>query len=161
VSEFFDYQTLKWIHIISATFLFGTGVGSAFYKFLADRSGNVLHIAITNRHVVLADWLFTTPTIVIQPVTGVMLAVLLGFPLTTPWLGLSLILYGFTLLCWLPVVVMQVRMARLAESAVRDGQPLGEDYRRLVHGWVALGVLAFIAMMAIYYLMVYKPALWA
>lgn len=81
-----DYLTLKWLHILSSTFLFGTGLGSAFYKFLADRSGNLQHIVQTNRNVVLADWLFTTPTGIIQPLTGVMLVQMLGFPLTSPWL---------------------------------------------------------------------------
>lgn len=79
-----EYLLLKWIHILSSTVLFGTGVGSAFYKFMADRGGDLHNIARTNRHVVLADWLFTTPTIIIQPVTGVMLADLLGFSVDIP-----------------------------------------------------------------------------
>jgi uncharacterized membrane protein len=160
MNEFLDYQTLKWIHIISATFLFGTGVGSAFYKFLADRGGNLQNIALTNHHVVLADWLFTTPTIIIQPFSGILLARLMGFPLGTPWLAMSLGLFAFTVLCWLPVVVMQIRMAKMADNAVRYSGGLGEDYRRLVRWWTALGFLAFIAMMGLYYLMVFKPTLW-
>ncbi|HWK54295.1 MAG TPA: DUF2269 domain-containing protein [Hyphomicrobiales bacterium] len=156
-----DYLTLKWIHIISSTFLFGTGVGSAFYKFLADRGGNVRHIAETNRHVVLADWLFTTPTFIIQPLTGVMLALALGFPLDTPWLLASMGFYLLTGLCWIPVVLLQIRMQTLAWAALHAGIPLGDDYWRMARQWCWLGVPAFIAMVIIFYLMVYKPPLWA
>lgn len=156
-----EYLTLKWLHILSSTFLFGTGVGSAFYKFLADRSGNLHNIAQTNRHVVLADWLFTTPTVIIQPVTGVMLTQVLGFPLSSPWLMASIGLYILTGLCWLPVVFLQIRMSKLANAAVVNGTPLGADYWRMARQWFWLGVTAFIAMVIIFYLMVFKPALWS
>lgn len=154
-----EYLLLKWIHILSSTFLFGTGVGSAFYKFLADREGNLNNIAQTNRHVVLADWLFTTPTAIIQPVTGIMLARVMGFPLDTPWLLASIVLYVLTLACWIPVVFMQMRMSRLSQEALATQQPLGAEYRRLVLQWVALGAVAFVAMVGVFYLMVFKPAL--
>src|SRR5690606_13653687 len=88
-----EYLLLKWIHIVSSTFLFGTGVGRAFYNLTADLGGDKHHIAHTNRTVVLADWLFTTPTAIIQPVSGVMLAHMLGYPLTSPWLLASILLY--------------------------------------------------------------------
>jgi len=156
-----EYLILKWLHILSSTFLFGTGVGSAFYKFLADRTGNLQNIAQTNRHVVLADWLFTTPTVIIQPVTGVMLAQLLGFPLSTPWLAASIALYIVTGLCWLPVVRLQMRMSTLSNDAVLKNVSLGDDYWRMTRQWFWLGVPAFVAMVAIFYLMVLKPALWS
>lgn len=156
-----DYLTLKWIHILSSTFLFGTGVGSAFYKLLADRSGKVQNIAQTNKHVVLADWLFTTPTMIIQPLSGIMMARLLGFPLSSPWLSASIALYVVTGLCWVPVVFLQIRMSRLADQALLHNAPLGSDYRRLARQWILLGIPAFIAMVGVFYLMVFKPPLWA
>ncbi len=156
-----DYPTLKWIHILSATFLFGTGVGSAFYKFMADRSGNLQNIAYINRLVVWADWLFTTPTFIIQPVSGVMLAMLIGYPLSTPWLALSIVLYVFIGCFWVPVVFMQMRMEKLAFAALNSNTQLDERYARLVRYWVLLGFLAFFAMIAVYYLMVFKPPLWS
>lgn len=159
--EFFDYLTLKWLHILSATFLFGTGVGSAFYKLLADLGGDVHHIAQTNRHVVWADWLFTTPTFIIQPVSGIMLANVLGYSLSTPWLLASISLYVFIGLCWFPVVIMQIRMARMSAEAIQGQTGLTPGYQRLVRYWVALGTLAFVAMIAVYYLMVFKPGLWS
>ena len=155
-----EYLLLKWLHILSSTVLFGTGVGSAFYKLLADRGGNLQNIAQTNKHVVLADWLFTTPTVIIQPVTGVMLTQVLGFPLSSSWLVASVVLYVLTGLCWLPVVFLQIRMSKLADAALANNAALGADYQRMARQWFWLGVPAFIAMVAIFYLMVFKPALW-
>lgn len=150
------YLTLKTIHIISAFLLFGTGLGSAFYKWLADRNGNVEHIAITNKHVVIADYLFTTPTIIIQPVTGMWMAHLAQIPLTSPWIALSLALYVFAGLCWLPVVYLQIKMQKLAEQAAIAKSSLPKAYRRMARIWFWLGVPAFVAIMLVIALMVYK-----
>lgn len=156
-----SYLTLKTIHILSMVLLFGTGLGSAFYKWMADRSGNVAHIAVTNRHVVLADWLFTTPTIVIQPLTGLWMAHMIGLPLSTPWIAISLGLYLLAGACWLPVVWLQIRMQRLAQAAVSGGTPLPASYWRMARAWFWLGVPAFIAMVAVVVLMVMKQTPWA
>ncbi|MBL8472049.1 MAG: DUF2269 domain-containing protein, partial [Rhodocyclaceae bacterium] len=94
------YLALKSLHILSMVLLFGTGLGSAYYKWMADRSGKLPHIAVTNRHVVLADWTFTTPTVVFQPISGAAMAHMAGIPLTTPWLLLSLGLYLLAGSCW-------------------------------------------------------------
>ena len=72
------FLTLKVIHILSAIILFGLGCGTVFFKMMADRSNNHAAIAVTSEHVVLADWWFTTPTVIIQPITGIMLANQLG-----------------------------------------------------------------------------------
>lgn len=156
-----SYLTLKTLHILSMVLLFGTGLGSAFYKWMADRSGNVAHIAVTNRHVVLADWLFTTPTIFIQPLTGLWMAHMIGLPLSTPWLATSLALYVLAGACWLPVVWLQIRMQRLAEVAVAANTPLPATYWRMARTWFWLGVPAFIAMVAVVALMVMKQTPWA
>ncbi|MDY0050040.1 MAG: DUF2269 domain-containing protein [Halothiobacillaceae bacterium] len=152
-----EYLLLKSLHIFSTLLLFGTGLGSAFYKWMADRGGDVRAIATTNRHVVLADWLFTTPTIVLQPATGLWLAHLLGLPLTTPWLLLTLILYAIAGLCWLPVVALQIRMRNDACHALATGAPLPERYRRDARLWFLLGWPAFVSMTLIVLLMVFKP----
>ncbi len=98
-----DYLTLKWIHILSAILLFGTGLGSAFYKFFSDRSGEAAAMAVTNRLVVTADWMITTPTILIQPLTGFWMIHLLDYPSLPLWVWLSLALYLIAGACWLPV----------------------------------------------------------
>ena len=154
-----SYLALKYIHLLSMILLFGTGLGTAFYKWIADRSGNIMHIAVTNRHVVLADWIFTTPTVIIQPVSGIMLASLMGLPLTTPWLAASLVLYGIAGACWLPVVWLQIRMRDLSKTAVDNQIPLPIKYWHYSRIWFYLGIPAFIAMVFIVFLMIFKPVL--
>jgi uncharacterized membrane protein len=150
------YLTLKYIHLLSMVLLFGTGLGSAFYKWMADRSRNVIHISIVNRHVVLADWLFTTPTVLIQPVTGIWMLYLIHIPLTTSWVVISLLLYALAGLCWLPVVWLQIRMQKLAQLAVEQNTDLDNQYWRYARIWFYLGIPAFIAMVLIVLLMVMK-----
>lgn len=150
------YLTLKTLHMLSMVLLFGTGLGSAWYKWMADRTGNVTHIAATNRHVVLADWIFTTPTVIFQPISGIWMAYLIGLPLSTPWLAASLGLYVVTGACWLPVVWLQIRMRRLSAAAAESGSPLPAIYWRLARLWFWLGVPAFCAMVLVVALMVFK-----
>ena len=152
------YLVLKWVHILSSVLMVGTGFGSAFYMFFANRSGNVAAQAVVSRLVVRADAWFTTPAVIVQPLTGVWMAHLAGWPLTTSWLALSMALYALAGACWLPVVWLQIRMARLAQSAAALGAPLPAAYTRLQRVWEWLGYPAFIAMLAVYWLMVNKPA---
>ena len=150
------YLSLKTLHILSMVLLFGTGLGSAFYKWMADRSGNVAHIAVTNRHVVLADWLFTTPTVIFQPLSGVVLWYLSGLPLATPWLLMSLALFVLAGVCWLPVVWLQIRMRKLSDLAAAEQTALPPRYWQLARCWFWLGVPAFTAMVLVVALMVFK-----
>lgn len=150
------YLTLKYVHLLSMVLLFGTGLGSAFYKWMADRSRNVIHIAIVNKHVVLADWLFTTPTIVIQPITGLWMLHLIHTPLTTSWVLISLLLYAIAGLCWFPVVWLQIRMQKLSREAAHQNTTLGNQYWRYARIWFYLGIPAFITMVLIVFLMVMK-----
>ncbi|MBI5164251.1 MAG: DUF2269 domain-containing protein [Magnetospirillum sp.] len=152
-----DALTLKLIHILSAILLFGTGLGTAFHGMASNLSKDVRAIAVANRNVVLADWLFTTPTVVIQPVTGIWLAVEQGWALTTGWIVASFALYAVAGACWLPVVWLQLRMRRIAEDAVTQGAELPPLYHRYFRIWFALGWPAFTAMVAIVGLMVFKP----
>lgn len=152
------YLTLKLIHILSATILFGTGLGTAFFKWRADQSGDVASIAHTNRVVVLADWVFTTPAIVIQPLSGMYLMQKLGMTDFPPWLIIALCLYGLAGLCWLPVVALQLRMRRVSAQALATAKPLPAQYWRDARYWFYLGIPAFTAMIAIYGLMMFKPA---
>jgi len=150
------YLTFKTLHILSMVLLFGTGLGSAFYKWMADRSGNVAHIAVTNRHVVLADWIFTTPTVIFQPISGLWLTYALGLSLTTPWVAASLFLYVLAGACWLPVVWLQIRMRDISALAAAESTPLPEIYWRMLRWWFWLGIPAFTAMVFVVALMVFK-----
>jgi uncharacterized membrane protein len=152
-----DYLTVKWLHVLSSTILFGTGIGSAFYLLAATLTRDVRAVAVVARHVVIADWLFTTPTIILQPLTGFYLMALAGLPMDTRWIAWSLGLYALAVACWLPVVWLQIRMRQLAHEAAAAGRALDLRYWRCFRLWVALGVPAFLAFVALFYLMVAKP----
>lgn len=154
------YLLLKTMHILSSVLLVGTGLGSAFYMFFGNRSGSVAAQAVISRLVVRADWWFTTPCIVIQPATGFALMYLAGWPLSTPWLVLSLALYALAGICWLPVVWLQIRMAAMAQQSDAENSPLPTRFQRYQRRWETLGYPAFFAMAITYFLMVNKPVLW-
>jgi uncharacterized membrane protein len=154
-----EYIILKWLHILSSTFLFGTGVGSAFYMLFVSLGRDVRATAVVARHVVLADWLFTTPTVFIQPLTGFLMLRVAGFPMHSKWIVWSLVLYAIAIACWLPVVGLQYRLRRISAAAAASGEmKLPPEYWRNLRWWVALGIPAFFAFVAIFYLMVAKPA---
>jgi uncharacterized membrane protein len=153
-----DYLVVKWLHILSSTVLFGTGIGSAFYLLVASLSRDVRFTAGVTRWVVRADWLFTGTTAILQPATGVWLMQRAGFPLSASWLGWSIALYALAIACWLPVVWLQMRLRDVAAQAARDGHPLPPAYWRYFRWWFALGVPALFAFLAVFWLMVAKPA---
>ena len=153
-----DYLLVKWLHIVSSTVLFGTGIGSAFYLLFASLQRDARVAAAVAGLVVWADAAFTATTAVLQPLSGLWLVQRLGLPWSTPWVAWSLGLYAVAIGCWLPVVVIQVRMHRLARAAAAEGDPLPPAYGRLLRAWVTLGVPALLAFLAIFWLMVAKPS---
>jgi len=153
------YLLVKWLHIVSSMLLAGTGFGSAFYLFFANRSGSLEARAVVARLVVRADLWFTTPAVVVQPLSGIWLAHAAGWPLATPWLLASVALYALAGACWLPVLWLQLKMAREVEAALAETRPLDARYRRWQVAWEALGYPAFTAVLAVFFLMVNKPAL--
>jgi len=153
-----DYLTLKYIHIISSTILFGTGIGSAFYLFMANRRKDVAGIVFTTRHVVIADWFFTAPSVVIQLISGIALMYLGGFEFMDKWIKYGLVLYFFAGACWLPVVWIQIKMRDIAKDATENNDNLPEQYWKYDKWWTVLGSLAFPAIMIVFYLMVFKPS---
>ncbi len=151
------YEIVKTVHILSATVLFGTGVGTAWFMWRASRSGDVAVVVATARNVVLADWLFTAPAIILQPLSGLWLILLGGYSPAETWLLWTYGLYLLAGACWLPVVWLQIRMRDLAAAAVTIGAPLPARYRRYARIWFGLGWPAFVAVIFIVYLMVAKP----
>lgn len=152
-----DYATVKWLHILSSTLLFGTGLGSAFYLFFASRTRDARAVAVVARYVVIADVLFTATTVVFQPLSGWYLAHLAGFPLTAPWIMASFVLYFLAGACWLPVVWIQIRMRNLAQRAAATDAPLPALYWIYLRVWTILGMPAFVALIVVFWLMVAKP----
>ena len=151
------YLVLQYLHVIGATVLLGTGAGIAFFMLKAHLTRDVFVIAGVARIVVTADFVFTATAVVLQPVTGYLLARFLGYPVFDGWIGLSLVLYGVVGAFWIPVVLMQIRMRDLAETAVRSGTTLPQAYHRLFWLWFAFGFPAFAAVLAILWLMTSRP----
>ena len=150
---------LRWLHVIGATVLLGTGAGIAFFMLMAHRTGDTRVIAHTAGVVVVADYLFTASAVLLQPITGALLVVEIGWPWSQGWILASLGLYVLVGLFWLPVVWMQTRMRNLAHAAVALNQPLPGEYHRLFRLWFASGVPAFAGVLVILWLMIARPPL--
>ncbi len=155
-----SYLWLKWLHVLSSTVLFGTGIGTAFHMWFAHRRGDVAAIAVVSRNVVLADWLFTLPAGIVQPVTGVALVTAGGLSPFTSWLVATYAIYGIGFACWVPVVLLQIRVRHLFARAASTGTPLPREYAQAMRLWFALGWPAFIGLVAVFMLMIAKPDLW-
>lgn len=151
---------LKLIHVLGAAVLLGTGLGIAFFMWMAHRTRDPATIAATARIVVVADLVFTASAVVVQPVSGVALARLIGFSLSEAWLSTALALYVLAGLCWLPVLAIQRRLRNLAAAAAAAGAPLPPRYFALFRIWFWLGWPAFAAIVAIFALMIWKPVTW-
>ncbi|TBX29292.1 DUF2269 family protein [Nioella sediminis] len=154
------YLLARWLHILSSTVLFGTGIGTAFQMVWAMRTGKVETVHSVASGVVWADWLFTTPAGIVQPLTGLWLVYIAGYSFAEPWLLATYALYLLAFICWAPVVHLQIRIRDLAGEALATGAPLPAEARRLYRIWFALGWPAFAALTGVFWLMVARPALW-
>jgi uncharacterized membrane protein len=150
----------KTAHILSAAVLFGTGLGIAFFTWFgyrqAMRAGDIGAMRATLRLTVVADAWLTAPAVVFQAVSGVVLMTLLGWPLLSAWSAAVWSLFLFTGACWLPVVWIQILQWRDARDAA-SVSALSAAFHRRFRVWFTLGVAAFAAVLAIYWLMVAKP----
>lgn len=151
------YLVVKTLHIISATILFGTGLGTAFFMFRSRFTDSLPEKLYAARTTVLADYLFTAPAVVIQPATGLWLVLNGGFEWTDTWLVATYVLYAVAGACWLPVVAIQIRLKRVLADCVATGQSLPERYHRLFRTWTLLGFPAFVGLVVVFFLMVAKP----
>lgn len=154
------YLWIKWLHIVSATLLFGTGLGTAFHMYATHRRNDVAAIAVTAKNTVLADWLFIATSGVVQPITGFLMVYLAGYDPFAGWLAATYLLYLIAAVCWAKVVSLQYRMRRLAADAQSSGEPLPATYHDAMRAWFILGWPAFVALLAVFALMVFKPTLW-
>jgi uncharacterized membrane protein len=153
------YLVLKFLHVVGATALLGTGAGIAFFMLMAHLDGRPVVVAGVARIVVIADLLFTATAVIAQPITGTLLAITLGYSVFEGWIALSIVLYVLTGAFWLPVVLIQTRMRDLARKAVDAGTPLPSAYHRLFRVWFAFGFPAFATVLGIIWLMIAKPQL--
>jgi len=150
------YFVAKLIHILAAVVVTGTGVGIAFFMFMANRSNNPQAIYITTQLVVLGDWLFTTPAVIVQVASGLYLMHILGYSFSSDWFYAVAGLFTLIGLCWLPVLKIQYRLRVLAAESAKRNQISGE-FKSLMRVWTLLGLPAFAAILVIFWLMVFKP----
>lgn len=150
------YLVLKLIHILAAVIVTGTGAGIAFFMFMANRSNNPQALYITTQHVVLADWVFTMPAVITQIITGVYLMNIQGYSLSSPWFYWVIGLFMFIGLCWFPVLKIQYKLRELAKISV-EASEVTPEFKSLMRTWTLLGIPAFIAILGIFWLMVFKP----
>ena len=151
------YFLVKYLHVLGAIVILGTGTGIAFFMLMAHRSGDARFIARTASTVVIADMLFTLTAVLLQPISGGLLMMLSSTAITERWLLASLGLYAVAGLFWVPVVFMQIEMRDLAQAAADKGQPLPPRYFTLFRRWSLFGIPGFGSVMAILWLMIAKP----
>ena len=153
------YLVLKYLHVLGAAVLLGTGAGIAFFMLMAHLTGKAVVIASVGRIVVIADCVFTATAVVAQPVTGIALAHNMGYPLREGWIAWSIVLYLVTGAFWLPVIWIQIRLRDMAHESAARGGSLPRFYQSLFWWWFAFGFPAFFAVLAIFWLMIAKPQL--
>lgn len=150
------YLVLKLIHMLAAVVVTGTGAGIAFFMFMANRSNNHQAIYITAKHVILGDWIFTTPAVITQIITGILLMNMQGYSFSAPWFYWVVGLFSFIGICWLPVLRIQYTLRELAKISV-DSNQVTPEFKSLMKTWTLLGIPAFTAIIGIFWLMVFKP----
>lgn len=151
------YLIIKTTHILSSTILFGTGIGIAFFMFRSTYTGNLQEKFYAAKNTVLADYVFTFPAVIVQPLSGVALIYLAGYNWTDFWLTATYVIYIVVGLCWLPVVWIQIQLKNMIADALENGSELPAQYHRLSKVWLLLGWPAFIGLIIVFFLMVAKP----
>lgn len=151
------YLIIKTLHILSATILFGTGAGIAFFMFCSRYADNIYQKYYAAKFTVIADYIFTLPAVIIQPITGFWLIQQGGFDPMDYWLSTTYILYALAGICWIPVVWIQIQMKKVLALAIENKQEPSEKYHRLFKIWFLLGWPAFGSLIAIFFLMAFKP----
>ena len=151
------YFTIKYLHVLGAIVILGTGTGIAFFVLMAHRSRDPAFIARTAATVVIADMLFTATAVTLQPITGGLLMLQSATPLSEHWLAVSLGLYVVAGLFWIPVIFMQIEMRDLARAAAAQSAPLPPRYFALFRRWFLFGIPGFGSVMIILWLMIARP----
>ncbi|WP_419418388.1 DUF2269 family protein [Legionella sp. D16C41] len=154
------YLLAKTIHIISSTILFGTGMGIAFFMFRSKYTNSLQEKYYAIRNTVLADFIFTTPAVIIQPLTGIWLIWLIGYPWNSPWLLATYTLYILIGCFWLPVVWIQIKLRNILADCLQSNSALPKKFHTLFNIWFLFGFPAFLGLIFIFYLMVAKAIPW-
>ncbi|MCR2805866.1 DUF2269 domain-containing protein [Paenibacillus soyae] len=149
-----------WLHLLGVLLAVGNIVTAAFWKVQADRSGQPAVAHAAARNVMLADYAFTIPGLILIVVSGSMMAERAGMSLTgLNWLTLSLVLFAISGIIWgIFLIPLQRRMIRLSAECVAEGR-LSQAYRAASRSWAIYGTIATLLPIVILYLMVMQPHL--
>ena len=151
------YLIVKTLHIISSTILFGTGIGIAFFMFRSMFTSNIQEKLYAVKNTVIADYIFTFPAAIIQPISGIALIQMAGYDWMSYWLVLTYVIYIVAGVCWFPVVWIQIQLRNTVVEAVANDIDLPDRYNKLFRVWFLLGWPAFLGLIVVFYLMVAKP----
>lgn len=151
------YLIIKTLHILSATILFGTGIGIAFFMLRSYFTDNIHEKLYAARGTVLADYIFTLPAVIVQPLTGLWLVWQGGYDWMDLWLVITYAIYIIAGLCWLPVVWIQIQLKNMLAVAAENDTDLPPRYHKFFKIWFLLGWPAFIGLVVVFFLMVFKP----
>ncbi len=154
-----DYHGLKLLHILSAVVMTGTGIGLAYFLFLAVLTKKQEALVAIARWVIWGDWLFTLPAIITQIISGLLLVERLGWSFASVGMHWILTLYALMLVCWLPVIVIQYKLYHISLKILTEGQDVHchPSFKRLFRLWVLLGSIAFVCVLLLFWIMIFKP----
>lgn len=153
-----SYTVIKTVHVISATIVFGTGLGIAYFLFSAHLAKDLAARRFAARMTVRADFAFTLPAVIVQPVSGAWLVWQGGFDWMDYWLVCTYALYVLAAACWMPVVLLQIRMKQMLEREAAGSSIDQAAYDGLFRWWFRLGWPAFGGLIVVFFLMVAKPS---
>ena len=149
---------IRLLHIVSSALMFGVGIGAFWFMLTAARSGSPAAIAVTTRNAVRAEWFIAAPVALIQPTTGYLLMLQLGYSLHTSWFAAVATLYIFAGMCWVYLVKAELQMRDVA-GAYSAATVLPAEFGPLFRRWTWLALGAFAGVLAIFCLMVFRPGL--
>ena len=149
---------IRLLHIVSSALMFGVGVGAFWFMVTAARSGNPAAIAVTTRNAVRAEWFIAAPVALIQPTTGYLLMLQLGYSLHSSWFAAVATLYIITGMSWVYLVKAELKMRGLA-TAHSTSVALPDEFGVLFRRWTWLALGSFAGVLGIFWLMVFRPGL--
>ena len=148
---------IRLLHILSSALMFGVGIGAFWFMVTAARSGSPAAIAVTTRNAVRAEWFIAAPVALIQPTTGYLLMLQLGYSLHSRWFAAVVALYIFAGMCWVYLVKTELKLRDLTAHSTATGLPA--EFGRLFQRWTRLALGSFTGVLAIFWLMVFRPGL--
>jgi len=151
-------ELVRLFHVVSSALMFGVGIGAFWFMVASVRSGNPAAIAVTTRNAVRAEWFIAAPVALIQPTTGYLLMLQLGYTLHSRWFAAVATLYIIAGMCWVYLVKAELKMRDLATKH-RAATELPAGFGPLFQRWTRLALGSFAGVLAIFWLMVFRPGL--